>query len=162
MQINIKYMLFLLFILQTSMAQIKDPIILNIDNTTTLNVDKNNKYNYVQIDTQEENNLLSKLTFDHINYDIRIQYVFKIVEELSSLDADIKYKEMDILLFISYSDCKYQELMEYQNNKNLPPILHGSFTFDNVIIKDSRDKNNIKLYKTTNNNIQGYLNKRFD
>ncbi|EHO08169.1 hypothetical protein HMPREF9714_02192 [Myroides odoratimimus CCUG 12901] len=162
MQINIKYMLFLLFILQTSMAQIKDPIILNIDNTTTLNVDKNNKYNYVQIDTQEENNLLSKLTFDHINYDIRIQYDFEIVEELSSLDADIKYKEMDILLFISYSDCKYQELMEYQNNKNLPPILQGAFTFDNVIIKDSRDKNNIKLYRTINNNIQGYLNKRFD
>lgn len=52
--------------------------------------------------------------------------------------------------------------MEYQNNNNLPPILHGSFTFDNVIIKDSRDKNNIKLYKTTNNNIQGYLNKSFD
>ncbi|EKB05977.1 hypothetical protein HMPREF9711_00946 [Myroides odoratimimus CCUG 3837] len=155
-------MLFLLFILQTSMAQIKDPIILNIDNTTTLNVDKNNKYNYVQIDTQEENNLLSKLTFDHINYDIRIQYDFEIVEELSSLDADIKYKEMDILLFISYSDCKYQELMEYQNNKNLPPILQGAFTFDNVIIKDSRDKNNIKLYRTINNNIQGYLNKRFD
>ncbi|MEC4008564.1 MULTISPECIES: hypothetical protein [Myroides] len=144
------------------MAQIKDPIILNIDNTTTLNVDKNNKYNYVQIDTQEENNLLSKLTFDHINYDIRIQYDFEIVEELSSLDADIKYKEMDILLFISYSDCKYQELMEYQNNKNLPPILQGAFTFDNVIIKDSRDKNNIKLYRTINNNIQGYLNKRFD
>ncbi|MDM1402465.1 hypothetical protein Q2490_12390 [Myroides odoratimimus] len=162
MQINIKYIILLLFTLQGSIAQIKDPIILNIDNNTRLNVDKNNNYNYVQIDTQEENNLLSKLTFDHINYDIRIQYVFKIVEELSSLDADIKYKEMDILLFISYSDCKYQELMEYQNNKNLPPILHGSFTFDNVIIKDSRDKNNIKLYKTTNNNIQGYLNKRFD
>ncbi|WHT73096.1 hypothetical protein QK342_15510 [Myroides odoratimimus] len=144
------------------MAQIKDPIILNIDNTTTLNVDKNNKYNYVQIDTQEENNLLSKLTFDHINYDIRIQYDFEIVEELSSLDADIKYKEMDILLFISYSDCKYQELMEYQKNNNLPPILQGAFTFDNVIIKDSRDKNNIKLYRTINNNIQGYLNKRFD
>ncbi|APA93653.1 hypothetical protein HX030_05345 [Myroides odoratimimus] len=162
MQINIKYIILLLFTLQGSIAQIKDPIILNIDNNTRLNVDKNNNYNYVQIDTQEENNLLSKLTFDHINYDIHIQYVFKIVEELSSLDADIKYKEMDILLFISYSDCKYQELMEYQNNKNLPPILHGSFTFDNVIIKDSRDKNNIKLYKTTNNNIQGYLNKRFD
>lgn len=162
MQINIKYIILLLFTLQGSIAQIKDPIILNIDNNTRLNVDKNNKYNYVQIDTQEENNLLSKLTFDHINYDIRIQYDFEIVEELSSLDADIKYKEMDILLFISYSDCKYQELMEYQNNKNLPPILHGAFTFDNVIIKDSRDKNNIKLYKTTNNNIQGYLNKRFD
>lgn len=154
MQINIKYIILLLFTLQGSIAQIKDPIILNIDNNTRLNVDKNNNYNYVQIDTQEENNLLSKLTFDHINYDIHIQYVFKIVEELSSLDADIKYKEMDILLFISYSDCKYQELMEYQKNKNLPPILQGAFTFDNVIIKDSRDKNNIKLYRTINNDIQ--------
>ncbi|WP_286407077.1 hypothetical protein [Myroides odoratimimus] len=154
MQINIKYIILLLFTLQGSIAQIKDPIILNIDNNTRLNVDKNNNYNYVQIDTQEENNLLSKLTFDHINYDIHIQYVFKIVEELSSLDADIKYKEMDILLFISYSDCKYQELMEYQKNNNLPPILQGAFTFDNVIIKDSRDKNNIKLYRTINNDIQ--------
>ncbi|WP_286384331.1 hypothetical protein [Myroides odoratimimus] len=61
---------------------------------------------------------------------------------------------MDILLFISYSDCKYQELMEYQKNNNLPPILQGAFTFDNVIIKDSRDKNNIKLYRTINNDIQ--------
>ncbi|AJH15338.1 hypothetical protein SAMN04488089_1224 [Myroides profundi] len=51
--------------------------------------------------------------------------------------------------------------MEYQNNKNRPAILQGSFTFDNVIIKDSRDKNNIKLYKTTNHNLLGYLNKRF-
>ncbi|MCO7724727.1 hypothetical protein [Myroides odoratimimus] len=111
---------------------------------------------------EEENNLISKLTLNHFNYSTRIQYDFKIVEELSSLNADIKYQEMDILLFIRYSDCKYQELMEYQNNKNLPPILQGAFTFDNVIIKDSRDKNNIKLYKTTNHNLLGYLNKRLD
>ncbi|MDM1380729.1 hypothetical protein [Myroides marinus] len=162
MQINIKYMLFLLFILQTTMAQIKDPIILNIDNTTTLNVDKNDNYNYVRIVIEEENNLISKVTFNHFNYSTRIQYDFKIVEELSSLDTNIKYQEMDILLFISYSDHKYQELDEFQKNKNLPPILPASRTFDNVIIKDSRDKNNIKLYKTTNHNLLGYLNKRFD
>ncbi|MEK6509195.1 hypothetical protein [Myroides sp. C4067] len=162
MQINIKYIILLLFTLQGSIAQIKDPIILNIDNNTRLNVDKNNNYNYVRIIIEEENSLISKVTLNHFNYSTRIQYDFKIVEKLSSLDTDIKYKEMDILLFISYSDCKYQELMEYQKNNNLPPILQGAFTFDNVIIKDSRDKNNIKLYRTINNNIQGYLNKRFD
>lgn len=44
MQINIKYIILLLFTLQGSIAQIKDPIILNIDNNTRLNVDKNNNY----------------------------------------------------------------------------------------------------------------------
>ncbi|KUF38975.1 hypothetical protein AS361_03770 [Myroides marinus] len=163
MQVNIKYWMIFLFILQSSIAQIKDPIVLSIDNSTTLSVDTNDKYNYILIDVQEENNLISKVTFSHINYDINIQYCFQTIDSISSLDTDVKHQEMDILNFISFSNQKYKELNESQKHNNLPHIESiGSLTFNNVILKDDRDEKNIKYYKTTNKNTSGFMNKHFD
>ena len=77
---------------------------------------------------------------------------------MPSLDPNTKYQEMNDEDLIQYVTQKYNEVKKNQKKTNSPPIQSiASFTFKNLIIKDSRDPNNIRYYKTKNYNTFGIL-----
>lgn len=161
--------LLLFFTIHSSTAQVssvrKEPILLNLNTEkTTLKKENINSYSYITQSIKENNTIVSEVTLTSIINDNTASFTFEITKILTSLNPDTKYLEMNNAEeLIEYITQKYEKSQKIREKTNQPPLQSiANFTFTNLIIKDNRDKENIKYYQTKNqNNAFGILCRRY-
>ncbi|WP_123766466.1 hypothetical protein [Myroides marinus] len=161
--------LLLFFIIHTSIAQVssvrKEPILLTLNaEKTTFKKDNINSYSYITQSIKKDNNIVSEVTLSSIINDNTASFTFEITKILTSLNPDTKYLEMNNAEeLIEYITQKYEKSQKIREKTKQPPLQSiANFTFTNLIIKDNRDKENIKYYQTKNHsNTFSILCKRY-
>lgn len=156
--------LLLLFAIHTSVAQVslvrKEPILLTLNSKSTISKkDNTDLYRHIRQDIQEDNNIVSEITFTSYVNDNTTSFTFEVTKILALLNTDIKYLEMDNTeQLIEYITQKYNKAQKIRERTDEPPLQSiADFTFTNLIIKDNRDKDNIKYFQTKNHNSFGAL-----